>query len=93
MKSDEFKKMVAERVGKARERLEKVISKKNMGADKAREVRAKFEAGVVRLNKKVDEVTSDGTVSKEEAKEVRGLIKEMMAEHRGQHGKKHGKKR
>ena len=92
MKADEFKKLVADRVGKARERLEKHIERKNAGPEKAKEIRAKFDAAVARLNKKVEEVTADGTVSKEEAKEVRALAKELIQEHRGHHGKKHPKK-
>lgn len=89
MKADEYKKHIAERTAKAREMLEKHISKKNAGADKAKEMREKFNATVARVNKKVDEVTADGTVSKEEAKEVRDIFQEA----RGHHGKKHGKKK
>jgi hypothetical protein len=88
MKADEFKKHVAERVGKAREFMEKRISKKNVGADKAKEIREKFNAGVARINKKVDEVSADGSVTKDEAKEVRDLFKDL-----GNHGKRHGKKK
>lgn len=88
MKADDFKKMVAERVGKAREHMEKHISKKNIDADKAKELRAKFDAGVVLLNRKVDQVSADGTVTKEEYKEVRELVQQMTQQHRKAHARK-----
>lgn len=91
MKADEFRKLVAERVGKARERMEKHISKKNVPEDKAKVLRARFEVGVAVLNRKVDQVTSDGTVTKEEAKEVRELVHKMVQEHHNEHGKGHKK--
>ncbi|MCU0658102.1 MAG: hypothetical protein MUF64_23415 [Polyangiaceae bacterium] len=90
MKADEFRKLTAARVDKARGRLEKHISKKNLDADKARTVRAKFENGVARLNKKVDQVSEDGVVNKDEAKEVRDVARKMK-EHRKGQGKQ-GKK-
>jgi hypothetical protein len=91
MKAEEFKKLVAERVGKARERLEKHISQKKMDEDKAKVLRAKFDLAVAVLNRKVDKVCEDGTVTKEEAKEVRELVQKMVQEHKKDHGKK-GKK-
>lgn len=91
MKADEFKKLVAERVGKARERMEKHISQKNVPEDKAKVLRAKFEVGVAVLNRKVDKVCEDGTVTKEEAREVRELVHRMVQEHHKEHGKGHKK--
>ena len=88
MKADEFRQHVAGRVAKAREHMEKRISTRNVPEDKAKEIRAKFNAGVAALNQKVEAVCADGTVTKEEAKEVRKIAKEM----RGKHGKKHGKR-
>ena len=91
MKADEFKKLVADRVGKARERMEKHISQKNMDEDRAKVLRARFDLGVAVLNRKVDKVCEDGTVTREEAKDVRELVQKMVQEHRKDHGKK-GKK-
>jgi hypothetical protein len=88
MKAEEFKKLVAERVGKARERLEKHIGQKNMDEDKAKVLRARFDLGVAVLNRKVDKVCEDDTVTKEDAKEVRELVHKMVQEHQKDHGKK-----
>jgi hypothetical protein len=91
MKAEEFKRLVAERVGKARERLEKHISQKNVPEDRAKVLRAKFDLSAAVLNRKVDKVCEDGTVTREEAKEVRELVQKMVQEHKKDHGGKNKK--
>jgi len=86
MKADEFRQHVAGRVTKAREHMEKRISTRNVPEEKAKEIRAKFNAGVAALNQKVEAVCADGTVTKEEAKEVHALVHQMVQHHK--HGKK-----
>jgi len=82
MKADEFRQHVAGRVTKAREHMEKRISTRNVPEDKAKEIRAKFDAGVAVLNQKVEAVCADGTVTKEEAKEVHDLVHRMVQHHK-----------
>jgi len=64
-----FQQHVAEHVAKARARMEERASK--LPADQAKELRAKFEAGVAAQNAEVAKAIADGTVTKDEAKAVR----------------------
>ena len=72
-----FKTHMATRLGKAREKMEERLTKKQVPADKAQEIRAKFDLGAARVNEKVDQVCADGTVTKEEAKEVRQVARQL----------------
>lgn len=64
-----FKQHVDARIAKARERMEERASK--LPADRAKELRAKFEASVAAQNAEVAKAIADGTVTKEEAQAVR----------------------
>ena len=87
MTATDFKTKVDTRVAKAREGMEKRAA--TLPADKARELRAEFDRGVVRVNQEVTRVSADGKVTKEEAKEVRKVAKEA---HIGRgHGGRHHK--
>ena len=79
----QFKQHVDARIAKAREHMEERASK--LPADQAKDLRAKFEAGVVAQNAEVAKAIADGTVTKEEAKAVRA------AGPRGGHGSCEGK--
>lgn len=81
MPGAEFKQKVDARLAKARERMESHASK--LPADKAGELRAKFDAGLQKINEEVQKVVADGTVTKEEAKEVRETVRAVMPH--GQH--------
>jgi hypothetical protein len=76
-----FQAKVDARQAKAREHMEKRAAK--LDAEKAKELRAQFEAGVLRINAEVSKATADGTVTKEEAQAVRQVTREV----RGHHGK------
>ena len=78
-----FKQKVDARQARAREHMEKRAGK--LSAEEAKELRSKFEAGVVKINAEVSKATADGTVTKEEADAVRKVAQEL----RGGHG--HGK--
>ena len=88
-----FQAKVTARQVKAREHMEKRASKAT--AEHAKEMRAKFDAGVVKVNAEVTKATADGTVTKDEAKAVRQISKELRAGHGGKHhkGKKGGEKK
>ena len=84
-----FQQKVTARQTKAREHMEKRASK--LSADEAKAVRAKFDAGVVKVNAEVAKATADGTVTKDEAKAVKQIAKELrVGGHKG--GKHHKKK-
>ncbi|MBX3207374.1 MAG: hypothetical protein KF764_20165 [Labilithrix sp.] len=83
-----FKERVSARQAKARERMEKHAS--TLSAEQAKELRAKFDAGVAKINVEVDKATADGTVTKDEAVAVRKVAKEVRGHH-GKHAKRGGK--
>lgn len=64
-----FKQHVDTRMQKAREHMEKRASE--LPADQAKEVRAKFDAKLAKVNAEVAKAIADGTVTKEEAQAVR----------------------
>ena len=80
-----FKAKVEKRITKAREHMTEHFKKNNVAADKQKEILAKFDAGATKVRAAADKAGSDGTVTKEEAEQVRTLAKEL----RGKHGKKH----
>ncbi len=83
-----FKSKHEARITKARAKLEERIKTKSVDAEKAKLMRARFEGSVVRVNQAVAKVVADGTVTKDEAKEVRAAAKEARADaHREAHKK------
>jgi hypothetical protein len=84
-----FQQKVTAREAKAREHMEKRAA--TLSADEAKALRAKFDANVAKVNAEVAKATADGTVTKDEAKAVRQVAKEL----RGHHGKggKHAHKK
>jgi len=96
MPAAEFRKRVDDRTTKARERMEASIKRRSVPETQAKEVRAKFDAGVAQVKKVVDEVAADGLVTKDEAGRVRQASRQARghagegAGHRGR-GKHHKK--
>lgn len=80
-----FKQRVEARQAKAREHMEKHASK--LPADQAKDLRAKFDAGAAKINDEVNKATADGTVTKEEARAVKQVAREVRPHH-GKHAKK-----
>lgn len=66
-----YKAREAAHIEKSRARMESHIASKKLDAERAKLVRARFEASVVKIDQAVAKVSADGTVTKEEAKEVR----------------------
>lgn len=89
MKAAEFKQKVDARQAKAREHMEKRASR--LSAEEAKQLRAKFDAGVAKVNVEVAKATADGTVTKEEADSVRKVAREAHPHH-GKHARHGGKK-
>jgi hypothetical protein len=74
------------RVVKMRAKLEARITEKKVDAEKAKMMRERFETRTSAVQIAINKAKADGTVSKEEAKEVRQVA------HPGRHGKRHGHK-
>jgi len=90
MKAAPFRAKVESRITKGRERLVAHLTKKNVAADKQKEILAKFDAATQQVRDATDKVCADGTVTKDEAKSVRELAKSLR--HQGHDkGKDKGK--
>ena len=89
MPAADFRTKVETRIGKAREHLTKGMAKREVPADKQKEILAKFEAGASKVRTEVEKVCADGTVTKDEARAVHELARELRG-HKGGH-KKHDK--
>lgn len=87
MKGDEFQKHIEAKVAKMRAKMESRLTEKQVPADKAKEIRANFDAGVAKLSATTKEVTADGVVTQDEAQKVREVAKSMRP-HRGGGDKK-----
>lgn len=81
-----FKAKIDAKQAKAREHMEKRAA--TLNAEQAKELRAKFDAGTAKVNAEVAKVTADGTVTKDEAKEVRKVAHEARGGHHGKHARK-----
>lgn len=88
MPATEFKTKIDSRIAKSREHMEKRAAK--LDAEKAKELRAKFDAGVATVNQEVAKATADGTVTKDEAKSVHHAMRSIKGGHK--HGAKGAKK-
>lgn len=85
MTAAEFKAKVDAKTAKAKHRMEEKA--KQLPADQAKELRAKFDAGAAQINAEVSKATADGAVTLEEAKKVREVAKSVRP-----HGKGKGKR-
>lgn len=74
MKADEFQKRIDGRLQKKKEHIEKKISEKQVPADKAKEIRDRFAENAAKIAAATKQVTSDGVVTEEEAKQVREVM-------------------
>jgi hypothetical protein len=86
MPAAEFKAKVDARQVKARQHMEKKAAE--LPADQAKELRARFEATLQKVNAEVAKAVADGTVTKDEAKAVRAATP-----HHGKHARNHAKKK
>ena len=77
MQADAFRAKVEARITKAREHVVARMNKKNVPADKQKELLAKFDDAAAKVRAETDKACADGTVTKEEAKSVRDLAKSL----------------
>ncbi|AKV00798.1 hypothetical protein AKJ09_07461 [Labilithrix luteola] len=84
MPGAEFKQKVDARTAKARAHMEERAAK--LPADQAKDLRTKFDAGTAQINDAVNKAIADGTVTKEEAQQVREVVKSVRPHH-GKHAR------
>ena len=72
-----FKANVEKRIEKGRERITERMAKKNVPADKQNVILTKYDAGAAKVIVEVDKVGADGTVTKQEAAQVRALARSL----------------
>jgi hypothetical protein len=77
MKADAFQQHVDQRIARARAKMEEQLKKDAKPEAEARAIRAKFDAAVTKVNEATKKATADGTVTADEAKEVRRVSREL----------------
>ncbi|MDI1448021.1 hypothetical protein [Polyangium sp. 6x1] len=93
IQADQFAKHMEKHIEKARARMESHMKEKNLPeADRAARRKA-FDASATEVRAAAKRVAQDGTVTKEEAKEVRKVAKGLkQGGHDKKKGRHHGKK-
>lgn len=86
-----FQKSVEKRLSKARERLERAMEKRGVPEATRAQVRKELEAGSVMVRAAAQRAGADGTVTAEEAKQVRDLAKKLKKTAREKLGAGKGK--
>ena len=91
LEAAKFQQIVDKRIGRARTRMEKAMEKHNVPDALKVQIRKEFDAGAAQVQAAAKRVSADGTVTKEEAKEVRDLAKDLKQKARGKLGRAHKK--
>jgi hypothetical protein len=82
-----FEQHMDQRIAKLRERMEKAMAEHGVPEAKRAERRKHFDEGAAKVRAEVKRVGADGTVTKEEAQQVREVVrslKEARAHHKGE---------
>jgi len=88
MAAADFKARIDTHISKNREKIVARMTAKNVPADKQEKVLAKFDEGTQTIMAEVDKVCADGTVTKEEAKQVAEVARTVRGHHKGHKGGK-----
>ena len=92
MKADEFRVMVEKKIERVKARVEKGMTEHKIPADKRVEVTKAVDEAAKQVRTAVDKAATDGTVTKEEAKQVRELANQLRTKLRTELlGGKHAK--
>lgn len=91
MAADKFNEKVEARITKVRQKLVDHMTKKGVDADKQTAALAKFDEAAKQVREAATNAGADGTVTKEEAKNVRDLAKKLHHEGKAKNGKAKGK--
>lgn len=76
-KADDFRKHVEKRIEHAKARVGKAMDKRNLPAPVRAEVNKAVDAAVKEVHQAVDKAAADGVVTRDEARDVRKLAKEL----------------
>ncbi len=89
MKAEVFKKLFDSRVDKLKDHLEQGLSKRSLSVEQKADIEKSMDAPLKELHAAVDKVGSDGVVTRDEAKHIKGLSEQirtrMRAELKGKH--------
>ena len=91
MKADEFRSMVEKRIEKIKARVEKGMEEHKLPAAQRVVVTKAVDDAAKQVRGAVDKAAADGTVTREEAKQVRDLAEQLRAKVRGELGGAHAK--
>jgi hypothetical protein len=80
MTAQEFKAKTGEKITKAKAKMEDRIKSGKMSEERAKVVRARFESVSTKVTKVIAKVTADGSVTREEYKEVSQVANEARRE-------------
>jgi hypothetical protein len=76
MKAADFKAHAEKRFAKQKDKLEGILAKKNVPEAKRAQIRKDVEAGMATVRAAIDKAAADGTVTADEAKQVRTVAKD-----------------
>ena len=92
MKADAFRVMVEKKIERVKARVEKGMADHKIPADKRVEIAKAVDEAAKQVRTAVDKAAADGTVTKEEAKQVRELASQLRTKVRSEVlGGKHAK--
>ena len=77
MKAEEFRKMVEQRIERIKARVERSMSKHSLPATQRAEVNKAVDAAVKEIHVAVDNVAKDGVVTRDEAKQIKGIAQKL----------------
>jgi hypothetical protein len=95
MKAETFKKLVDGRVERLKGHLEKGLEKRSLSPEQKAEIEKAMDGAIKELQAAVDKVSNDGVVTRDEAKQIKGLSEQlrsrMRAELKGKHANANAK--
>ena len=86
MRPEAFRELVAHRTDKARVKMEEVLAGRKLPDAVAAAVRKDFEAGAAKVKAAAEKAATKGSVTLEDAKEIRKLAQELIADARTRYG-------
>jgi hypothetical protein len=86
MRGEAFRELVARRTDKAREHMDRMLAARKLPDALAAQVRRDFEAGAAKVKAAAEKVAQKGSVSLEDAREIRKLARDLIAEARAKYG-------
>jgi archaellum component FlaC len=89
MKADAFKKLVDGRIGQLKSHLDQGLEKRSLSPEQKAEIEKSMDGAIKDLHSAVAKVSSDGSVTRDEAKQIKDLSEhlrtKMRAELKGKH--------